>query len=74
MSQKLIISEGYLDRLLREKCTSEMRTGYITVGGVCLPEYYREFADRIENFEVRDDDVSLCGFPKPGKFYFSYQW
>lgn len=56
-----------LNRILREKFTSEFRTGYVTVNGVCLPEYYLEFADSIDNLEVRDDDVWVCSFPKTGK-------
>lgn len=70
MSQKFIIPENDLDRLLLEKFTSEFRTGYITIDGVCLPEYFRKFADKIENFEVRDDDIWVCSFPKTGKFFF----
>ncbi|XP_033230911.1 luciferin sulfotransferase-like [Belonocnema kinseyi] len=66
MSQKFIIPADDLDRLLQEKCTSELRTGYITVDGVCLPEYFQNFADRVENFEVRDDDIWVCSFPKTG--------
>lgn len=31
-----------------------------------LPKKYAEFSDRIQNFEVRSDDVWICGFPKSG--------
>ncbi|XP_043497022.1 luciferin sulfotransferase-like [Polistes fuscatus] len=55
-----------LDRILKEKFTSEFRSGYVTVGDVCLPERYKHFAEEIENFEIRDDDVWVCTFPKTG--------
>ncbi|XP_015594906.1 amine sulfotransferase [Cephus cinctus] len=55
-----------LDQILRENFTNAFRTGYITVDGVCLPEYYKKFADAIEDMEVRDDDVWVCSFPKTG--------
>ncbi|XP_043276423.1 luciferin sulfotransferase-like [Venturia canescens] len=55
-----------VDRLLRETFTNEFRTGYINLKGFCLPAYYKKFANSIENFEVRDDDVWVCSFPKSG--------
>ncbi|KZC08591.1 PREDICTED: estrogen sulfotransferase, testis isoform-like [Dufourea novaeangliae] len=55
-----------LDRILREKFTTEFRKGYVTVNGVCLPQRYEEFARAIEEFEVRDDDIWVCSFPKTG--------
>lgn len=61
-------TESELNRLLCEKFTSEFRTGYIEIGGICLPEYFQHFADRIENFEVRHDDIWVCSFPKTGEF------
>ena len=66
MASKSITSEVDLDQLLRDKFTNEFRTGYITFDGFCLPEYFLKFADQIENFEVRDDDVWVCSFPKTG--------
>ncbi|KOC59245.1 Sulfotransferase 4A1 [Habropoda laboriosa] len=61
-----IESNNDLDKILRENFTSEFRKGYITVTNVCLPSRYDEFAEVIENFEVRDDDVWVCSFPKTG--------
>nr|XP_031843272.1 sulfotransferase 4A1-like [Nomia melanderi] len=55
-----------LEQILREKFTSEFRKGYVTVDGVCLPQRYEEFAKAIEDFEVKDDDVWVCSFPKTG--------
>lgn len=66
MPPQIVEIDQDLNRLLREKFTSDFRTGYINVDGVCLPEYYAKFADAIENMEVRDDDVWVCSFPKTG--------
>ncbi|XP_026674211.1 sulfotransferase 1 family member D1-like [Ceratina calcarata] len=55
-----------LDRLLKEKFTNDFRKGYVTVQGVCLPITYKRFEEEIENFEVKDDDVWVCSFPKSG--------
>lgn len=67
MAPQINNTNGTLDRILKEKFTSEFRSGYITVEGVCLPERYQHFAEQIENFEVRDDDVWVCTFPKTGE-------
>ncbi|XP_015111071.1 sulfotransferase 1C4 [Diachasma alloeum] len=39
---------------------------FFSVRGVRLPEHFTKFADEIENFEIRDDDVWVCSFPKAG--------
>lgn len=61
-----IDSNDELGKLLNETFTSPQRTGYITVQGFCLPERYQKFAQAIEDFQVRDDDVWVCSFPKTG--------
>lgn len=33
---------------------------------VFLPQNYQRRADRLHNFEVREDDTWICGFPKSG--------
>ncbi|XP_003424762.3 luciferin sulfotransferase-like [Nasonia vitripennis] len=66
MPPQIVAIDQDLNRLLRDKFTSDFRTGYINVDGVCLPEYYAKFADAIENMEVRDDDIWVCSFPKTG--------
>lgn len=55
-----------LDQILKDKFTTEFRKEYTTVQGVCLPKKYEDFAQIIENFEIRDDDVWICSFPKTG--------
>lgn len=66
---KIITAEDDLDRLLKDKFTSDFRTGYIEIDGFCLPEHYANFADAIENMEVYDDDIWVCSFPKSGKLF-----
>lgn len=58
-----------LDQILRDEFISEFRKGYTTVQGVCLPDRYEEFAEAIDNFEVRDDDIWICSFPKTGRYF-----
>lgn len=60
-------AEDDLNRLMKEKFTSDFRTGYIEIDGFRLPEYYAVFADAIENMEVYDDDVWVCSYPKAGE-------
>ncbi|KAG6794945.1 hypothetical protein HZU73_09395 [Apis mellifera caucasica] len=55
-----------LDQILKDKFTTEFRKEYTTVQGICLPKKYEDFAQIIENFEIRDDDVWICSFPKTG--------
>uniref|UniRef100_A0A8D8UER4 Sulfotransferase family cytosolic 1B member 1 n=1 Tax=Cacopsylla melanoneura TaxID=428564 RepID=A0A8D8UER4_9HEMI len=55
-----------IGQILKSKFTNSFRTGYVRCKGVCLPEYYTEFAEQILNFDVRDDDVWVCSFPKTG--------
>ncbi|XP_065211067.1 luciferin sulfotransferase-like [Planococcus citri] len=52
--------------LLLKYFTTPFRTGYIKCKGYVLPEYFREFGDRIRQMEIRDDDIWVCSFPKTG--------
>ncbi|KAI5713729.1 hypothetical protein M8J76_004390 [Diaphorina citri] len=53
-------------RILNTQFISPFRTGYVRCKGVCMPEYYVNFAEDIINMDVRDDDVWVCSFPKTG--------
>ncbi|KAJ8669934.1 hypothetical protein QAD02_001193 [Eretmocerus hayati] len=55
-----------LDALAIESLAKNGRTNFISFKGVFLPEDYELIADAVENFEVRDDDVWVCSFPKTG--------
>ncbi|KAL1449724.1 hypothetical protein WDU94_002204 [Cyamophila willieti] len=61
-----IHSDSDATRILNNQFISSFRTGYIRCKGVCMPEYYKEFAEDIINMDVRDDDVWVCSFPKTG--------
>ncbi|KAF5276455.1 hypothetical protein FQA39_LY06524 [Lamprigera yunnana] len=41
---------------------------YIKVGQnkICMPDTFQEYFETFKNFEVRDDDVFVLGFPKTG--------
>lgn len=58
---------GEEGKILKEKFTSCFRTGYIKIKSTVLPEYYLKFVDRINQMEVRDDDLWVCSFPKTGR-------
>lgn len=68
MGPRISPIDGKIGELLQRTSATEFRTGFISVDGVCLPEYYKKFAEQLENFEVRDDDVWVCSFPKTGEW------
>lgn len=39
----------------------------VKYNGFVVSGYYKNFIDAIENFEIREDDVWVCSFPKTGK-------
>ncbi|XP_063992922.1 uncharacterized protein LOC135170796 [Diachasmimorpha longicaudata] len=45
---------------------SHLPSKLTTVNGVRLPEVFRKYAYKIENFKIRDDDIWVCTFPKAG--------
>lgn len=56
------------DKILQEKWTSLLRGKYATVDGYTMTDRYEDFKNQIYNFEVSDNDVWVCSFPKSGKF------
>ncbi|XP_069695754.1 luciferin sulfotransferase-like isoform X2 [Periplaneta americana] len=58
--------DGELGDILLKYFTSEFRTGYVKLRGFVLPEYFKKFAQRVEDLEVRDDDLWIVSFPKTG--------
>jgi estrone sulfotransferase len=59
---------GELGEILLKKFTNQFRTGYVKSCGYILPEYYKKFGQKVEDLEVRDDDLWVVSFPKTGKF------
>jgi hypothetical protein len=62
-------SDSEQDRLLNQFFMPSFRKGYVRVGPnkVLMPVGYLEFADRIEDMEVRDSDVWVVSHPKTGR-------
>lgn len=56
------------DKILAECIAPEVDMKYITYKSMFIPATYELIADSIENFEVRDDDIWVCSFPKSGIF------
>ncbi|KAG8249245.1 hypothetical protein J6590_022230 [Homalodisca vitripennis] len=52
------------ENLYNSKLNPPQRLPHIKVQGFVVPDYFRKFVDPILNFEVRDDDVWVCSFPK----------
>jgi hypothetical protein len=62
-------SDSEQDRLLNQFFMPPFRKGYVRVGPnkVVMPVHYLEFADRIEDMEVRNSDVWVVSHPKTGR-------
>lgn len=57
------------DEILNKHFLNEFRTGYIKIDNFLLPEYFKEFSDSVESFEVKNTDIWVCSFPKTGKIF-----
>ncbi|KRT84035.1 hypothetical protein AMK59_1524, partial [Oryctes borbonicus] len=56
----------HLDRILEEKYTTPLRTGYKWFDDIFMLNPFENHVERIKNFQVRDDDIWLSSFPKAG--------
>lgn len=55
------------------KCfVTSFRNGYIKANDVVLPVYFKKFGQRIQDMDIRDDDVWVCSYPKTGFGLFKY--
>ncbi|KAG8291804.1 aryl sulfotransferase activity protein [Homalodisca vitripennis] len=54
------------ENLFNGKLEPPQRLPHIRVQEHVVPDYFLKFVDPILNFEVRDDDVWVCSFPKTG--------
>lgn len=59
--------DSQVSGILDECFVTEFRNGYVKANGVVLPVYFKEFGQRIQEMEVRDDDVWVCSYPKTGE-------
>ncbi|CAG9821979.1 unnamed protein product, partial [Phaedon cochleariae] len=55
-----------LENILKHDFTSTFRPGYITVEGVTMPKRFEELREDIYNWDVKEEDVWICSFPKTG--------
>nr|BAH71474.1 ACYPI010038 [Acyrthosiphon pisum] len=49
------------------KCfVTSFRNGYIKANDVVLPVYFKKFGQRIQDMDIRDNDIWVCSYPKTG--------
>jgi hypothetical protein len=60
---------GDLGDMLLKNFTNCFRSGYVKSRGYVLPEFYKKYGQKVEELEVRDDDLWVVSFPKTGKFF-----
>ena len=65
MSSKILRSEEDLEFIMKERFSEPNK--FADYKGTFLPKKFCKFAESIENFQVRDDDIWLCSFPRSGK-------
>nr|CAI5825181.1 unnamed protein product [Callosobruchus analis] len=58
------LTEEKLDEILSRDFTSSFRRGYVKVKGTTMPKRFEELQDEIYNWDVRDEDIWICSFPK----------
>lgn len=58
-----------LGKIVVKNFVTKLRSGFILVGDekTFLVNNYLKYADRIDNFDVRDSDVFVITHPKSGK-------
>lgn len=58
-----------LGKIVVDHLVSKLRSGFILVGNerTFLVNNYLKYADRIDDFDVRDSDVFVITHPKSGK-------
>lgn len=62
--------EGEVGRIMKEQILHDMCEEYVLVGEerTAHSKYFPKYANDIENFEVRNDDVFVASYPKAGGF------
>ncbi|KAF2888820.1 hypothetical protein ILUMI_17353 [Ignelater luminosus] len=63
-----ISTDDEIGRAIHEKIVCDYCQSYVLVGDerTCIPEQYLQFADEIQNFEVKNDDIWVASYPKTG--------
>lgn len=68
----LIEPDNEINKLLYKNLVHEYRSGFLEIGEkkFVMPVTYKNIADEIEEFEVRDTDIWIISFPKTGNYNF----
>ncbi|XP_046737700.1 luciferin sulfotransferase-like [Diprion similis] len=66
MHLQIELFSGELLDLMRKVYNDPNISDMVKFDGVTMPEQYEKLADAVENFQVRDDDIWVCSFPKTG--------
>lgn len=63
-----ITDEGEIGRIIHEKILNDLSPSFVLLGEdrTCMPEYFLNYAERIRDFEIKDDDVWVASYPKTG--------
>lgn len=69
-SSREIPDDSDLDEIVQRDLTHKFCARYITIEGFTLPERYLAIKQQVDNFDVSENDVWVCSFPKTGKKYF----
>lgn len=70
MSMRAVQPVSEADKILLRDLTSETRTGYLLVGedDILMACYYKKYADKLNNLEIRDSDIIVASHPKTGRY------
>lgn len=52
--------------ILNECFVTSFRNGYVKANDVVVPVHFKKFGQRIQDMEIRDDDIWVCSYPKTG--------
>lgn len=55
-----------VSNILSKYFVTSFRDGYVKANGVVLPTHFKKFGQRIQDMEIRDDDLWVCSYPKTG--------
>lgn len=55
------------DEYISKYFKSPFHTGFTEINGHILTNSYRNIKEKVDNFNVRDQDVWIVTFPKAGK-------
>lgn len=66
------VENARLEAILEKYFTNSFRKGHVNVDGVTMPLRFKEMQKEIHEWDVSEEDVWICSFPKTGKFLFIF--